>query len=110
MARLELNAVSKRYGDFFAAKNVTLDVAEGEFLVLLGPSGCGKTTTLRCVAGLETATEGRILFNGQAVEGLSPKERGVAMVFQFVSLYPHLTVAENIHLGWSETPKAVSEV
>ena len=96
MARVTLDALTVRFGAVTAVDAIDLDIEEGEFVVLLGPSGCGKTTTLRCIAGLETATDGRILFNGQAVEGLSPKERGVAMVFQFVSLYPHLTVAENI--------------
>jgi len=96
MARVTLDKLTVRFGAVTAVDAISLDIEEGEFVVLLGPSGCGKTTTLRCIAGLETASDGHILFNGQAVEGMSPKERGVAMVFQFVSLYPHLTVAENI--------------
>ncbi|XWN34236.1 MAG: ABC transporter ATP-binding protein [Devosia sp.] len=96
MAGVTLEGLTVRFGDVTAVDRVSLDVEEGEFIVLLGPSGCGKTTTLRCIAGLETASEGRILFDGQPVERLSPKQRNVAMVFQFVSLYPHLSVAENI--------------
>ncbi len=79
-----------------ALDRVTLDVAEGEFLVLLGPSGCGKTTVLRCIAGLEQPTAGDILIGDVRVNDLAPKDRDVAMVFQNYALYPHLTVRENI--------------
>jgi len=96
MADVELDSLSVRYGDVVAVDNISLSIDDGDFIVLLGPSGCGKTTTLRCVAGLEQATAGHIRFNGQSVEQLSPKEREVAMVFQFVSLYPHMSVRENI--------------
>ncbi len=79
-----------------ALDRVTLEVAEGEFLVLLGPSGCGKTTVLRCIAGLEQPTAGDILIGDVRVNDLAPKDRDVAMVFQNYALYPHLTVRENI--------------
>ena len=75
---------------------MSLDIADGEFLVLLGPSGCGKTTTMRMVAGLEDPSEGNILFGGQRINDLEPKDRDVAMVFQSYGLYPNMTVAQNI--------------
>jgi ABC-type sugar transport system ATPase subunit len=96
MAEVTLRNLSVRFADFAAVDDVSLTVRKGEFVVYLGPSGCGKTTTLRCVAGLERATAGDILFDGQRVNDLSPSQRNIAMVFQFVSLYPHLTVRENI--------------
>ncbi|GAB5376392.1 MAG: ABC transporter ATP-binding protein [Acuticoccus sp.] len=99
MARLELNAVSKRYGDFFAAKNVTLDVAEGEFLVLLGPSGCGKTTTLRMIAGFVEPSSGSIRIGGNDITNLPPWRRNTGLVFQNYALFPHLTVAGNVAFG-----------
>ena len=99
MARVTLEALSVVFDDVRAVDGVSLDIEEGEFIVLLGPSGCGKTTTLRAIAGLQEVTAGSIRFNGQAVEGLSPKAREVAMVFQFVALYPHLSVRENIGFG-----------
>ena len=77
-------------------KGLDLDIADGEFLVLLGPSGCGKTTALRMVAGLESVTSGRILIGERDVTHVLPKYRDVAMVFQSYALYPHMTVAENI--------------
>jgi multiple sugar transport system ATP-binding protein len=79
-----------------AVDALDLEVADGEFVVLVGPSGCGKTTTLRMVAGLETITSGTVSFGGEAVNAVSPRHRDVAMVFQNYALYPHLTVAENI--------------
>jgi multiple sugar transport system ATP-binding protein len=79
-----------------AVDDIQLQVDDGEFVTLVGPSGCGKTTTLRCVAGLETPTDGRILFDGEDVTNLPPNKRGVAMMFQNIALYPHMTVSENI--------------
>lgn len=96
MARVTLDELTVRFGAVQAVDKVSLEIGEGEFIVLLGPSGCGKTTTLRCIAGLETASDGHILFDGVPVERLSAKRRNVAMVFQFVSLYPHLNLRENI--------------
>ena len=88
-----------------AVDELDLEVADGEFVVLVGPSGCGKTTTLRMVAGLETITSGRISFGDQVVNAVSPRERDVAMVFQNYALYPHMSVAENI--GFTLTNKKV---
>ncbi|MFH5800694.1 ABC transporter ATP-binding protein [Haladaptatus sp. CMAA 1911] len=82
--------------DVVAVENLNIDVRRGEFLVFVGPSGCGKTTTLRTVAGLEEATEGRIWIEGNDVTGKDPRERGIAMVFQNYALYPHMTVRENM--------------
>ncbi|PWW01933.1 carbohydrate ABC transporter ATP-binding protein (CUT1 family) [Hoeflea marina] len=96
MATITLRGVTKRWGQFIGVKSLDLEIADREFLVLLGPSGCGKTTTMRMVAGLETASEGDILIGGKRVNDLEPKDRDVAMVFQSYGLYPNLTVWENI--------------
>lgn len=107
MAKISLSELSVRFGEFTAVDNVSLDIDDGEFIVYLGPSGCGKTTTLRCIAGLEQATDGAVLFDGHRVDALRPSERNIAMVFQFVSLYPHLRVKDNIAfpLRARKTPK-----
>jgi ABC-type sugar transport system ATPase subunit len=100
MATVQFEAVSKAFGPTAAAvTDLSLDVADGEFLVLVGPSGCGKTTTLRMAAGLETPTAGWIRIDGRVVNGLRPGQRDVAMVFQNYALYPHMTVAENLAFG-----------
>jgi sn-glycerol 3-phosphate transport system ATP-binding protein len=91
--------VGRRWGVTAALRRVSIDIAPGTFTVLLGPSGCGKTTCLRIVAGLETATEGRVEIAGRDVTKLPPAARGVAMVFQSYALFPHLNVAENIVFG-----------
>jgi multiple sugar transport system ATP-binding protein len=96
MARVELEGVSKRWGAAVAVEPMSLDIADGEFLVLLGPSGCGKTTTMRMVAGLEDPSQGEIRIGGRRVNEDEPKDRDVAMVFQSYGLYPNMTVAENI--------------
>jgi multiple sugar transport system ATP-binding protein len=93
---IELLGVAKRYGDFSALQNIDIDIAPGEFLVLLGPSGCGKSTLLKIIAGLEDASDGEIYINGRLANYLPPKERDVAMVFQNYALYPHMTVETNI--------------
>lgn len=93
---IELRSLTKRFGELTAVDTIDLDVGEGEVLCLLGPSGCGKTTTLRMVAGLENATAGDIRVGGRRVNGLAPRDRNVAMSFQFYALYPSLTVAENL--------------
>ena len=98
MTRVELEHVTKRFGRVVAVDDVSLEVREGEFFVLLGPSGCGKTTTLRIVAGLEHPDEGRVLFDGEEVTHLPPARRGVSMVFQSYAVWPHMTVYENIAL------------
>ena len=94
--RLQIKALNKWFGDNHVVKDLAIDVAPGEFLVLLGPSGCGKTTALRMVAGLEIADDGQILIGDTEVTEVLPKYRDVAMVFQSYALYPHKTVAENI--------------
>jgi ABC-type sugar transport system ATPase subunit len=93
---VELRNVSKSFGSYPVCRDVNLAIAEGEFVTLLGSSGCGKTTTLNMIAGLEDASAGDILMNGQRVNELSPVQRDVAMVFQNYALYPHMTVAQNI--------------
>ncbi len=96
MAEIQLRDLTIDFAGFKAVDNVSLAVKNGEFVVYLGPSGCGKTTTLRCIAGLVKATSGEVLFDGNRVNELSASERNIAMVFQFVSLYPHLKIRENI--------------
>ncbi|MBF6518711.1 ABC transporter ATP-binding protein [Nocardia farcinica] len=96
MARLRIEAVSKRFGAATAVREVDLDIADGEFMVLLGPSGCGKSTLLRMVAGLEEPSAGRILLDDKDITQVAPQQRDLAMVFQSYALYPHLTVAKNI--------------
>lgn len=98
-ASVRLIDVSRHWGAAKALDRISIDVAPGSFTVLLGPSGCGKTTCLRIVAGLETATEGRVEIGGRDVTSLPPAARGVAMVFQSYALFPHLNVAENIVFG-----------
>ncbi len=96
MARVELKDLSKSWGNAVGVKQMSLDIADGEFLVLLGPSGCGKTTTMRMVAGLEDPSTGEVWIGDRCVNGLEPKDRDVAMVFQSYGLYPNMTVEENI--------------
>jgi putative spermidine/putrescine transport system ATP-binding protein len=99
MARLDIDTLTKRYGDFHAVRDVSLQVADGEFLVLLGPSGCGKTTTLRMVAGFIEPTGGSVRLGGRDVTTLPPWKRNAGMVFQSYALFPHLTVAQNVAFG-----------
>jgi multiple sugar transport system ATP-binding protein len=109
MATLQLSGVTKRYPNGFeAVTDLDLDVADGEFMVLVGPSGCGKTTALRMVAGLEDITDGTIEVGGRVVNDLAPRDRDMAMVFQNYALYPHMTVGENIgfSLSLQKMPKA----
>ncbi|MBO9451138.1 ABC transporter ATP-binding protein [Tropicibacter sp. R16_0] len=96
MAEIQLRNVGKRWGSFVGVDNFDLTIADKEFLVLLGPSGCGKTTTMRMIAGLEDASEGDILIDGNRVNDMEPKDRDVAMVFQSYALYPNMNVYENI--------------
>ncbi len=96
MAQVKLINIAKRWGAAVGVKQLSLNIADGEFLVLLGPSGCGKTTTMRMVAGLEDPSEGEIWIGERCVNALEPKDRDVAMVFQSYGLYPNMTVAENI--------------
>jgi multiple sugar transport system ATP-binding protein len=96
MASVKFSGVTKSFGGIVAVDNLDLEIVDREFLVLLGPSGCGKTTTMRMVAGLEEATSGDIYINAERINGVLPKYRDVAMVFQSYALYPHLTVEQNI--------------
>ena len=100
MASVALEHVGKKYDNGFEAViDLNLDIADGEFLVLVGPSGCGKTTALRMIAGLEDITGGEIRIGDRRVNEVAPKDRDIAMVFQSYALYPHMTVAENIGFG-----------
>ncbi|MGI9157662.1 MAG: ABC transporter ATP-binding protein, partial [Marmoricola sp.] len=97
MAAIEMKNIVKKYGDGFPAVNdVSIDVADGEFVILVGPSGCGKSTLLRMIVGLEDITSGDMIIGGDRVNDKAPRERNLAMVFQNYALYPHLTVYENI--------------
>ena len=100
MAGLKLQAVTKSWdGKTQVIQPLTLDVADGEFIVMVGPSGCGKSTLLRMVAGLERVTSGDIWIDRQRVTEMEPKDRGIAMVFQNYALYPHMSVEENMAWG-----------
>ena len=109
MAQLQLDGVWKRYPDGTeAVKDLSLDVEDGEFVILVGPSGCGKSTALRMVAGLEEISAGTLKIGDRVVNGLTPKERDIAMVFQSYALYPHMSVADNMGfaLKLAKVPKA----
>ena len=99
MAKVELRHLWKRYGEFVAVEDFSLTTEDGEFIVFVGPSGCGKTTTMRVIAGLEVASEGKVLFDDQDVTEELPHKRDVAMVFQNYALFPHLNVFSNMAFG-----------
>lgn len=101
MAEIRLRGLTKRFGRNEVIPPLDLHIGDGSFTVLVGPSGCGKSTLLRLIAGLETASGGELLFDGQTVNALPPKARGVAMVFQSYALYPHMTAYENMAFGLS---------
>ena len=114
MATVQLQDVCKRYGGaggLAAVQDVSLTVADGEFMVLLGPSGCGKSTTLRMIAGLESISDGRLAIDGRPMNAVPAKDRDIAMVFQSYALYPHMTVADNLSFGLRRrgTPRAEIE-
>src|SRR5664279_1824601 len=111
MADVSFQDVTKVFpGDATAIDHLTLDIPDGEFMILVGPSGCGKTTALRLVAGLESATSGTITVGGRNITHLSPKDRDIAMVFQNYALYPHMTVYKNLAFGLRQRRVAKVEV
>src|ERR1700686_1019951 len=99
MAKVQLRDVRKSYGGTEVIHGVSIDVADGEFIVIVGPSGCGKSTLLRMVAGLEAITAGEIVIGDRVVNALEPKDRDIAMVFQNYALYPHMSVYDNMAYG-----------
>src|SRR6266481_1486382 len=99
MAQVVLKDLNKKYDEVHAVKDVNLTIRDKEFMVLAGPSGCGKTTTLRMIAGLEEITSGEIWIGNQLVNGVPPKDRDIAMVFQSYALYPHMTAYNNMAFG-----------
>jgi multiple sugar transport system ATP-binding protein len=99
MASVTYEHVWKKFGDVTALNDLTIEVEDKEFLVLVGPSGCGKTTALRCLAGLEEVTDGRVMIDGEVVNDVAPKDRDIAMVFQSYALYPHMSVFDNMAFG-----------
>ncbi|WP_224337804.1 ABC transporter ATP-binding protein [Haloprofundus halobius] len=107
---LQIQNLTKRFSEVVAADDVSIEADNNDFLVLLGPSGSGKSTTLRCVAGLEDATEGEILIGGRNVTDLEPAERDIAMVFQNYALYPHMTVRQNMGLSLKVSGISDSEI
>ena len=96
MANVKIKDVVKNYGSVKVIHGVSVDIQDGEFVVLVGPSGCGKSTLLRMLAGLEDISGGEVSIGGKAVNDLDPGDRGIAMVFQNYALYPHMTVAANM--------------
>ena len=111
MAELTLKGVKKRFDDLEVIHGFDLDVADGEFVVIVGPSGCGKSTVLRLICGLELMSEGEIAIDGKSMLGIPPSRRGVAMVFQSYALYPHMNVADNMgfSLRMAKLPRAERE-
>ena len=107
---IRIEGVTKRFGDFVAVDNVSLNVYKGEIFCLLGGSGCGKTTLLRMLAGFEAPTSGRILIDGQDMADIPPYERPVNMMFQSYALFPHMTVAANVAFGLEQEGLARSEI
>ena len=110
MAAVSLRDVRKSYGDLQVIHGVNMEIADGEFIVILGPSGCGKSTLLRMVAGLEVITSGEIAIGGRVVNQLEPTDRNIAMVFQNYALYPHMTVFDNMAYGLKIAKVPVAEI
>jgi len=108
MATVTFEHVWKRFGEFNAVKDLSLDIQDGEFMVLVGPSGCGKTTSLRMIAGLEEISDGQLKIGDRVVNDVAPKDRDIAMVFQSYALYPHMSVYDNMAFGLKlrKVPKA----
>jgi multiple sugar transport system ATP-binding protein len=110
MASVSIQSVKKHYGGTQILHGIDLNIADGEFVVLVGPSGCGKSTLLRMVAGLEDISEGYIAIDGKRINDLAPKDRDISMVFQSYALYPHMTVGENLSFALRLRKMAESEV
>jgi multiple sugar transport system ATP-binding protein len=110
MAKIKLEALTKKYGTVVAVDSVNLDINDDEFLVLVGPSGCGKTTTLRMVAGLEDISGGSVFIGDRRVNDVEPKDRDIAMVFQSYALYPHMSVYDNMAFGLKMRKVASAEI
>ena len=111
MAKVTLENVNKVYDNgFHAIHDVSLDIKDGEFMVLVGPSGCAKSTMLRMVAGLESITDGQLIIGDRKCNDLPPKDRGIAMVFQNYALYPHMTTYENLAFGLETAKKPKAEI
>ncbi|MFW5734099.1 MAG: ABC transporter ATP-binding protein, partial [Oceanidesulfovibrio sp.] len=110
MAQVTFSNVKKRYGAVQVVHGLEAHVAHGEFLVIVGPSGCGKSTLLRMVAGLEALSEGEIAIDERVVNGLEPRERNVAMVFQNYALYPHMSVYDNMAYGLKVRRESRTEI
>lgn len=109
MAKLEIKNITKKFGDFYAANNISFTAEEGEFVTLLGPSGCGKTSLLKLIAGFHIADEGEILIGGKNVNPIPPEKRNTAMCFQSYALFPHLNVSHNICYGLQQRKIAIDE-
>lgn len=99
MAYIEFKNIDKFYGENHVLKGIQLDINKGDFVTLLGPSGCGKSTLLRCLAGLEQTSAGKIILDGEDITDKDPKDRNIGMVFQHYSLFPNMTVKENLAFG-----------
>jgi len=113
MSRLVLDSITKKFDDggeeVVAVDNVNVVIEDGQFVVFVGPSGCGKTTTLRCIAGFETPTEGEIILDGEVINGKNPQSRDIAMVFQDYALYPHMSVRGNMSFGLQQSTSMDSD-
>lgn len=107
---IQFQSVTKRFGEFTAIDDLTIDIFQQEFFALLGPSGCGKTTLMRMLAGFETPSEGAILLDGQDMASVPPNKRATNMMFQSYALFPHLTVYDNIAFGLKRSPMPASEI
>lgn len=107
---IQFKSVTKKFGDFTAIDDLTIDIFEQEFFALLGPSGCGKTTLMRMLAGFENPTSGSILLDGQDMKSVPPNKRATNMMFQSYALFPHLSVSDNIAFGLKRSPMPASEI
>ena len=110
MGSLSVQGAVKRFGAVQVLNSIDLEVADGEFVVLVGPSGCGKSTLLRLIAGLEEMSDGKIVISSRVVNDLPPKERNIAMVFQNYALYPHMQVADNMAFSLKLARRPKSEI